>query len=50
MAKEVVIDINVKTAKADKNVQNLNKDLQQTKTDMQQTKPQEEWFQVLEVR
>ena len=34
MAKEVVIDINVKTAKADKNVQNLNKDLQQTKTDI----------------
>lgn len=34
MAKEVVIDINVKTAKADKNVQNLNKDLQQTKTDV----------------
>ena len=31
MAKEVVIDINVKTAKADKNVKNLNKDLQQTK-------------------
>ena len=34
MAKEVVIDINVKTAKADKNVKNLNKDLQQTKTDV----------------
>ena len=34
MAKEVVIDINVQTAKADKNVQNLNKDLQQTKTDI----------------
>ena len=37
MAKEVVIDINVKTAKADKNVKNLNKDLQQTKTDISGT-------------
>ena len=34
MAKEVVIDINIKTAQADKNVKNLNKDLQQTKTDV----------------